>query len=390
MISDVPVGVFLSGGVDSSLVAALMRRANGERLHSFSIVFADRLKSADESEYARAVARRLQTDHHEVVIDDGVLNRLPETLGFFDEPFANPAALIAARLSEFASAYVKVVLSGVGGDEFFGGYPRYVAAAARRALRMVPRGLSGLAARAGGLLPAGTDRKWMPDRIVRLLDAHNAPPHHFYDDLVAYSTPAQAARVASPDLGPVQWRDGARLFDARRPDSGARAMEVDVASYLPGDLLTYTDRCAMAHSLEVRTPLIDLEVAHTAAGLRFDQKIHGLETKWMLKRIAARMVPREVIYRKKKGFSIPMAHWVRADPRFFHEVLAAPNLRDLSELDACGVSALLKQHGAGDNSAAYLLWALAAYVMWRRGAGAGSIARCPPGAPLRVANKLGG
>ncbi|HEY2107699.1 MAG TPA: asparagine synthase (glutamine-hydrolyzing), partial [Candidatus Binataceae bacterium] len=135
MIADVPVGVFLSGGVDSSLVSAFMRRASGERVHTFSIVFADRLKSADESEYARAVARHLDTEHHEVVIDGRVLERLPETLNFFDEPFANPAALIAARLSEFAAQYVKVVLSGVGGDEFFGGYPRYVAVAAQRALR---------------------------------------------------------------------------------------------------------------------------------------------------------------------------------------------------------------------------------------------------------------
>ena len=164
MISDVPVGVFLSGGVDSSLVSALMRRTSGERLHSFSIVFADRLKSADESEYARAVARHLDTKHHEVVIDGNVLDRLPQTLSFFDEPFANPAALIAARLSEFAAQYVKVVLSGVGGDEFFGGYPRYVAVAAQHALRVVPRSLSSLAFRAGGLLPASTDRKWMPDR----------------------------------------------------------------------------------------------------------------------------------------------------------------------------------------------------------------------------------
>jgi asparagine synthase (glutamine-hydrolysing) len=365
MISDVPVGVFLSGGVDSSLVAALMRRASGQRLHSFSIVFADRLKSADESEYARTVARHLDTDHHEVVIDDRVLESLPETLGFFDEPFANPAALIAARLSEFAASHVKVVLSGVGGDEFFGGYPRYVAVAARRALRVVPRGLSGLAVRAGGLLPASTDRKWMPDRLVRMLDAHNDLPQHFYDNLVAYSTPAQAAQVTNADFAAVQWRDEARLFDAREEDSGARAMDVDIACYLPGDLLTYTDRCAMAYSLEVRTPLIDLEVARAAASLAFNRKIHGFETKWMLKRIAARLVPPEVIYRQKKGFAVPIADWLRRDSRLVNGVLSPAHLRGLDELNPAGIKTIIRRHTDGDNTVAYLLWALLSYVTWR-------------------------
>jgi asparagine synthase (glutamine-hydrolysing) len=370
MISDVPVGVFLSGGVDSSLVAALMRRASGERLHSFSIVFADRLKSADESEFARTVARQLHTDHHEVVIDQGVLDGLPQTLGFFDEPFANPAALIAARLSEFASRYVKVVLSGVGGDEFFGGYPRYVAVAAHRALSMLPRPLCGLAARASGFLSAGTDRKRMTDRLVRLLGADDGLPLHFYDNLVAYSTPVQAAQVVNPALAAAQWRDAARLFDGNAPHSGAQAMEVDVASYLPGDLLTYTDRCAMAYSLEVRTPLVDLEVARVARRLRLRHKVRGLETKWMLKRIAARMVAPAVVYRKKKGFAVPIAEWLRRDARLVDELLASASYRDLPELNPAGVRSLRKQHAEGDNSAAYLLWAVASYVMWRKQAGA--------------------
>ncbi|HEV3112921.1 MAG TPA: asparagine synthetase B family protein [Candidatus Binataceae bacterium] len=367
MIADVPVGVFLSGGVDSSLVAAMMRRASNADLHSFSIVFADRLKSADESEYARTVARHLETRHHEVVIDDGVLERLPETLGFFDEPFANPAALIAARLSEFASEHVKVVLSGVGGDEFFGGYPRYLALRAQRALGFLPGGLCDLAARATGLLPAHTDRKWMPDRIARLLNAGADLPLNFYDDLVAYSTPAQAAAVVNPDIAAsVQWRDPRRLFDCRGAGSQALAMAADVAAYLPGDLLTYTDRCAMAYSLEVRTPLIDLEVARAACSLPSRAKTRGLQTKWMLKRIAATLVPPEVVYRKKKGFAVPIADWLRRSPHVISGVLSPASCRELLELNPAGVAALLQRHSEGDNSAAYLLWAVFSYVTWRK------------------------
>ena len=368
MISDVPVGVFLSGGVDSSLVAALMRQATGERLHSFSIGFADRLKSADESEYAATVARHLETVHHEVVVDERVIERLPETLGFFDEPFANPAALIAARLSEFSAQYVKVVLSGVGGDEFFGGYPRYVAVGAHRALRMLPQSMCDAALWAGGFLPSSTDRKWMPDRVARMLSARGGPPEHFYDNLVAYSTPEQAGVVVDADLTALQWRDEMRLFDASAHGGAGRAMEVDVASYLPGDLLTYTDRCAMAYSLEVRTPLVDLEVARAARSLAFGQKVRGLQTKWMLKRIAARLVPPEVLYRQKKGFAVPIAQWLRRHSTFLYEGLSPANCRQFPELNGAGIGRIVKRHAEGDNSCAYLLWALWSYVTWRRGA----------------------
>ena len=201
---------------------------------------------------------------------------------------------------------------------------------------------------------------------MRLIGARNDLPQHFYDNLIAYSTPAQAAQVASPDLAGVPWRDPARLFDARASKSATRAMDVDVASYLTGDLLTYTDRCAMAYSLEVRTPLIDLEVARAAARLTFNQKIHGLKTKWMLKRIAARLVPPEVVYRKKKGFAVPIADWLRCDSRRLNDSLSPASLRGIDELNPAGISSEIRRHAEGDNTAAYLLWALMSYVTWRK------------------------
>jgi asparagine synthase (glutamine-hydrolysing) len=149
-----------------------------------------------------------------------------------------------------------------------------------------------------------------------------------------------------------------------------------VVSYLPGDLLTYTDRCAMAFSLEVRTPLVDLEVARVARRLGFRQKVRGLQTKFMLKRIAAGLVGPEVVYRKKKGFAVPIAEWLRRDSWLVDEVLSAGNLRIVPELNPAGVIALKKQHAAGDNSAAYLLWAVASYVMWRTNAPARATAVC--------------
>jgi asparagine synthase (glutamine-hydrolysing) len=186
-----------------------------------------------------------------------------------------------------------------------------VAVSLNRALNLLPPRLRGLASRVGGLFPAGTDRKRTLDRLTRLFSASYQPATHFYDNLIAYSTPEEASGVVNPDLRLVQWRDETRLFDASTANASGRAMDVDVASYLPGDLLTYTDRCAMAFSLEVRTPLVDLEVARVARRLAFRQKVRGLQTKFMLKRIAAGLVGPEVVYRKKKGFAVPIAEWLR-------------------------------------------------------------------------------
>ena len=366
IIADVPVGAFLSGGVDSSLVAALMCRASSDRVHSFSIAY-DGAEDFDESIYARMVARHLGTDHHELKIDPSLVQQTERVLGFFDEPFANPAALIAAALSEFTRQYVKVALSGVGGDEFFGGYPRYLAVGWLPWLDMLPSPASHAIGCVLDLIPSSTDRKQSTDRARRLLCAARRGRGNFYDDLMGYATPAAAARLLSPDLpANTVWRDPKRLAADGNIGNRRWAMASDVASYLPSDLLTYTDRCSMAFGLEVRTPLVDREVAAVSTRLDARQLLAGLQTKRLLKAVAARLVPRRAIYRKKKGFSVPVARWLRGELReLFADALADSRLRAAPELNASGIAEVLGRHRAGDNSVAHVLWSVFVYMLWR-------------------------
>lgn len=371
LIADVPVGVMLSGGVDSSLITALMREVSGGEIHTFTIGFSERLESYDESQYARTVARHIHSCHHEIKVDSSVVGCLEEVLSCFDEPFGNPAALIASVLSEYTRRYVKVVLSGVGGDEFFGGYPRYLAMSwYSRLLGRFPSA----ALRAAGILqtlPASEDRKSAVDRAGRLaMVLRNSTRETFLDNLVSFLSPAAAATLLDPAFCEgVQWRDPARLLARGQRAAASWAMEADTLTYLPGDLLTYTDRTSMRHGLEVRTPFVDRQVAELAACLPERAKLRGVRTKWILKRIARRLVPRETVYRKKKGFSLPIAHWLRGELRgYVDETLSQDRLRNIPELNAEAVGDVCARHLAGDDSFTYPLWALLVYTSWRKAA----------------------
>jgi asparagine synthase (glutamine-hydrolysing) len=366
LIADVPVGTFLSGGVDSSLISALMSRVSSAPVHSFSIVY-DGAEDFDESIYARMVAEHLGTNHHELKVDASLIRQTERVLGFFDEPFANPAALIGAALSEFTRQYVKVALSGIGGDEFFGGYPRYLAMGCLPWLDMLPSPVSRAIGRVLDLIPTSTDRKQSTDRARRLFSAARNGRANFYDDLMSFATPAIVAGLLSPDLpASTLWRDSNRMATDGFTSNCRWAMASDVASYLPSDLLTYTDRCSMAFGLEVRTPLIDREVAAISSRLDPKQLMGGLQTKRMLKAIASRLVPPEAIYRKKKGFSVPVAQWLRGELKdLFKEALTDSRLRAAPELNAFGIGELLGRHRAGDNSVALLLWSVFVYMLWR-------------------------
>jgi asparagine synthase (glutamine-hydrolysing) len=366
MIADVPVGAFLSGGVDSSLVVALMRRATTAPIHTFSIVFGERFKAFDEREHARLVAKHLATEHHEIQIEPSIVDRTEEVLGFFDEPFANPAALIASALCEYTAGHVKVALSGVGGDEFFGGYPRYLAVSWQKRVAALSPKIAKAASKLLVLLPTSTDRKWVLDRAKRLTAAALADPAHFYDDLTAFAVPEVASKLLAPDIrNLITWRDPVRIPSACEVGDPSWAMSADVESYLPSDLLTYTDRCAMAYSLEVRTPLVDREVAGVSNRVETLQKLKGLQTKWLLKRLTARLVPPSAVYRKKKGFSVPVSEWIRGDLKsLFDDALSVTQLRNAPELDSEGIQNLIAQHHRGDNSVTYLLWSVFVYMLW--------------------------
>src|SRR3954464_10893877 len=319
LVSDVPVGVLLSGGVDSCMLAALAAEETSEPLRTFSIGFEER--SFDELDDARLVAQRYGTQHRELVLRPDAALLLPALADAFDEPFADSSALPTYLVSELAASDVKVALSGEGGDELFGGYYTYAADL--------------LAERAGGLarlarplverLPTSTARASLDYRAKRFVRAAHLPPlerHHGWKEIFSPDARAElTGRKSSFDPVDVL---RARYEETEGADELARLQDVDLGTYLVDDLLVKTDRASMAHSLEARVPYLDTVVTNLALALPTRHKVRGLGKKVLLRKAAAPLLPREIVQGKKRGFSIPAAAWLRGDLQAFaRETLSA-------------------------------------------------------------------
>jgi asparagine synthase (glutamine-hydrolysing) len=371
--SDVPVGVFLSGGIDSSLLAALAAQESPGAVKTFSIGFEER--SFDELSRARTVALRYGTDHRELVLRPDAATLLPEIAAAFDEPFADSSALPTYAVSRLAAADVKVALSGEGGDELFGGYFTYVAdvlaarsrvtAAATLARPLVER------------LPSSSRRVSLEYRAKRFVRAAARPPlerHHGWKEI--FSPQARAALLEPgrhrPGADPLAgWR--ARYAETAGAEPLARLQDVDIGTYLVDDLLVKTDRASMAHSLEVRVPFLDPVVAELALALPTHQKVLALAKKRLLRRAAAGLVPRGIVHGPKRGFSIPAAAWLRGDLRPFARDLLAPDaLRRDGFFRPDAVTRLLDEHESGREDHSRPLWGLLCFQLWRATAAGGA------------------
>lgn len=362
MISDVPVGAFLSGGVDSAITATLMqqqRREHGlDPVKTFTIGFDEVSELAE----ARQVARRIGSDHHEVrVARDEYLDVLDSVAWHFDEPVADPSAVALYFLARAAREQVKVVLSGEGADELFGGYliyrepralapiaraPRALRAAVYRPLSSVPVSFPGRGYLRRGLTPfeeryIGNAYIFRP-REVRGLWRGDLPAQ-------THIRPAQELSARLP----------AGLADARRMQL------VDIAYWLPGDILAKADRMTMAHSLELRVPYLDVEVAGLAARIPDAWKYRDGTTKWLLRRAFADMLPKETAARRKLGFPTPLRYWLRQDPEWFRSrILGDDFIRERMRPEP--IAALFDQHlgGTADNSRK--IYVLLMLALWRR------------------------
>ena len=360
LIADVPVGVLLSGGVDSSLLAALAAQESDEAVHTFSIGFEER--SFDELEDARSVASLYGTRHEELVLRPDAALLLPRLAETFDEPFADSSALPTYLVSELAAGHVKVALSGEGGDELFGGYYTYAADL--------------LALRVGGLAPAvrplverlpSSSRKASFDyKAKRFVRGASLPPldrHHAWKEIFSPELRAElTGRQGAPD--PVDLlrnrfaeTDGAALL--------ARLQDVDLGTYLVDDLLVKTDRASMAHSLEARVPYLDPVVAGLALALPTRLKVRGFGKKRLLRKAAAPLLPRRIVYGRKRGFSIPAAAWLRGELEpFARDVLAPDTLRRQGFFRPEPVQRLLDAHVFGREDLSRQLWGLLAFTLW--------------------------
>jgi asparagine synthase (glutamine-hydrolysing) len=360
LVSDVPVGVLLSGGVDSATLAALAAEESAERLRTFSIGFEER--SFDELADARLVAERYDTDHHELVLRPDAALLLPQLANAFDEPFADSSALPTYLVSELAARNVKVALSGEGGDELFGGYYTYVADL--------------LAARAGGAarlarpfverLPSSSAKASFDYRAKRFVRGAHLPPlerHHTWKEI--FSADARAEL-----LGGRHAFDPVDLYRARYrvtegADPLARLQDVDFAIYLVDDLLVKTDRASMAHSLEARVPFLDSVVTNFAFSLPARAKVKGFSKKVLLRRAVAPLLPDRIVNGRKRGFSIPAAAWLRGNlETFARDTLAPDVVRRQGFFRPEAVTSVLERHVRREEDLSRQLWGLLAFTLW--------------------------
>ena len=371
LVSDVPLGVFLSGGIDSSAVAALAARHLPGRLKTFSIGFED--PSFDETAYARSVARGLDADHHEEILGPraalDLVARLPELL---DEPLGDASLLPTFLLSRFTRRSVTVALSGDGGDELFAGYPTYQAHRLARALELVPRWVRQRLVRpVVERLPVSLDDLSFDFRLKRFLEGMDFAPVERHAAWLGAFTPAeQRALFTSDALARMEMEPSYAAFHemlTHAPSASGleRMLYLDLKGYLGEGVLTKVDRASMACSLEVRLPLLDRRVVELAASLPMRLKLRGLTTKYVLKRALSGVLPRAILERRKKGFGVPLARWFRAD--------LAPLLRDACARDVVcraglfrpeAVERLIGEHAAGRRDHRKKLYTLLAFQLW--------------------------
>ena len=371
MVADVPVGAFLSGGIDSSAVVAAMAEQSPQPVKTFSIGFAD--ERFDELPRARLVAERFDTEHHELVVEPDAVEMLPKLARHYGEPFGDHSALPCFYLSQLAREHVTVALNGDGGDESFAGYQRYSSNLLAARLEALPAGLrEGLSA-AAGLLPASTDPRALSRRVQRFAGRLAGDRQRRYLDQVcvfgaseraALYTPQLAAQVAPGAeqalLGPWREASGHELLD--------QLLEVDATVYLPGDLLTKIDIATMAFSLEARSPLLDHELMELAASLPPSQKARGARRKIALRGALRGWLPDAVLDGPKRGFELPVDRWLRGElAPFAREVLLDRESVERGWLRRDGVESLLDRHLAGEDHGRRL-WALLTLELWARSA----------------------
>jgi asparagine synthase (glutamine-hydrolysing) len=360
LVSDVPVGVLLSGGIDSSALTALAAQESSEPVRTFSIGFEER--SFDELGDARLVAERYGTQHRELVLRPDAALLLPALAEAFDEPFADSSALPTYLVSQLAAQDVKVALSGEGGDELFGGYYTYVAdllalragGAARLAQPLVER------------LPSSSARASFDYKAKRFVRAAHLPPlerHHAWKEI--FSADARAELTGRRhEFDPIDLYR-ARFAETEGAELLARLQDVDLGIYLVDDLLVKTDRASMAHSLEARVPFLDPAVAGFAAALPLKHRVRGARKKVLLRKAVAPLVPNQIVRGKKRGFSIPAAAWLRGDLEpFARDTLSPETLRRQGYFRPEVVTSLLDRHVAGKEDLSRQLWGMLAFTLW--------------------------
>jgi asparagine synthase (glutamine-hydrolysing) len=379
MIADVPLGAFLSGGVDSSAVVAMMAGLQAGPVSTFSISFGT--KGFDESPYAAMIAGRYDTDHHLRAVDPDSFDLLDRLAAIYDEPFGDSSALPTLQVCAVARENVTVALSGDGGDEVFAGYRRYRwHCVEERVRRIVPQGLRGPLFGALGAVYPKLDWAPRPLRAKATLEELARDTDAAYFASVSVCSDKLRRRLFSPPLtAELQGYNAVEVLKEHMAHSGSedplsRVQYADFKTYLPGDILTKVDRASMASSLEVRVPLLDHTLVEWAACLPPPLKLRGREGKYVFKSALEPYVPPEILYRPKQGFAVPLAAWFRGLLRQrLRETLSGPVLCESGLFDMAAIAALLDQHQSGERDHSAALWTLSMFESFLRRVHSGSL-----------------
>lgn len=371
LVSDVPLGVLLSGGVDSSSVAAFAQQFSAKPIKTFSIGFDE--ASFDESQYARRVAKHLGTEHHEDRLSvEKAADLLPEIAGWLDEPMSDASILPTFLLARFVRQHVTVALGGDGGDEIFAGYPMYRAHKLAAKYEKIPSFLRrNLIEVAVNNLPTGTGNMSFDFKAKRFVNSvakrDLVERHHlFFGSFTTKEQEDLLTEAVKSQNGADIYKEARRWFEACDADNLTEKMQfLDQKFYLAEDILTKVDRAAMAVSLETRAPFLDYRVAELAASLPESYKLNGSKTKFILKRAMAPMLPEIVLKRPKKGFGIPVAEWLKTKLNpLARDLLAAERLKKQDLFNPAFVQNLLAEHEQGAANHYKTLWTLIVFQLW--------------------------
>jgi asparagine synthase (glutamine-hydrolysing) len=365
MVADVPLGAFLSGGLDSSLIVAMMALQSSKPVKTFSVGFTS--KDFSELPYAKMVSDRYGTEHHEIVVEPDMASVVPELVRHYGEPFADSSALPTWYLCQYTRTGVTVALSGDGADEAFAGYRRHSHSRTARTLRRLPGPLPTILAKTIGSIPVPAaqqvrdyGRRLMEPEHVRFLGLAAHIPH---EDRIALYGQAMRDRFAE-DL--VAHRFAELYAASTASDPVNRLLDLEIQTYLPDDILTKVDIASMAHSLEVRSPLVDQDLMAFAASVPGEMKLRGLTTKRILREVAKPLLPEKILTRPKQGFGLPVNRWMRNDlAAMSRDVLLDQSARERGIFDPAAIEGLLQRHQRGEPRGDQI-WALMMLELWYR------------------------
>jgi len=370
MVSDVPLGAFLSGGIDSSAVVAEMADLSSSPVKTFTIGY--EAEGISFGPYARLIAERFGTDHHELVVNPQIEDIIPTIIRSFDEPFGDSSAIPNYYISKLTREHVTVALSGLGGDEVGGGYERYLGVLVAEYYKKIPKGIrEGLIGNLIKRLPDSKQGGLTIDRAKRFIAGIDCDLQERYHRYVSTFAPKELDQLfrygmyQESKYGPFEngFAQNIRMLSTQDPLT--QMIFMDFAMYLPDDLLVLTDRLSMAHSLETRVPFLDHRLLEFVATIPSNLKIRGWTKKYLLKKAFAPILPREVLWRRKKGFSVPLAVWFRGALRpFLLDWLSEVRIKRLGFFNEKMVSTLIQEHLACRHNHENKLWALLIFSIW--------------------------